>query len=47
MIQEFRRSLLTVAQEDKGGAQAVYQINFQAFPLTAFLTPEKDESEAA
>jgi uncharacterized protein (TIGR02147 family) len=46
LVQEFRRSLLAEAEESVGDNQAVYQVNFQIFPLTEVLRETSIEARS-
>ena len=45
LIQDFRRSLLALEQENEGSEKAVYQVNFQAFPLTRPIQNDDDTEQ--
>jgi len=45
LIQNFRRTLLAEVDASAPSGQAVYQINFQLFPLTEVLQEQEEEAE--
>lgn len=46
MIQDFRRSLLALEQENDDSEKSVYQVGFQAFPLTRPIPSNEDDQES-
>lgn len=44
MVQAFRKALMAEAEQGGAGKQAVYQFNFQVFPLTEMVDSEEDAS---